>query len=378
MTTPLPSSASPLASELDEPGALGFRRFFLPAVFVLGLFIALFLRRPDKGKLIKEWVLQGRIFGTTYTVKLVDKASKDNLVTDLKAKIDKALSAVDWQMSTYKKKSELSRFNQSQSTGPFKVSKDLIKVLQESQRLNKLTGGAFDITVGPIVNAWGFGPNKKLKPPSTDVLKAAQARVGSQKLKVLVNNASIQKSQANIYVDLSAIAKGYAVDAVGQLLEGLGFSRYLVEIGGELRARGTNRRKQAWRVGIEKPDGGKQDVQFVVPLRDASMATSGNYRNYIMVSGKRVSHIVDPRTSQPVAHNLASVTVVHPNCMTADALATSLFVLGPEKGLALAEKMKWAVMFLVPKGKTWVKKESKAFQAATQSSKSTQKGPTSP
>lgn len=362
--TPLPSSAS-LASEIDEPGALGFRRFFLPAVFVLGLFIALFLRRPDKGKHWKEWVLQGKIFGTTYTVKLVGQASKDNIVADLKPKIDKTLSTIDWQMSTYKKKSELSRFNQSQNTTPFKVSKDLLKVLQEAHRIHTLTQGAFDITVGPLVNAWGFGPNKKLNPPSSDVLSKAKARVGATKLKLDVEKSSVQKSRADIYVDLSAIAKGYAVDAVGRLLESLQLKNYMVEIGGEVRARGKNRKKRAWAIAIEKPDGGKQDVEIVAPLRNASMATSGNYRNYIMVSGKKVSHIIDPRNASPVGHNLASVTVIHPECMTADALATAFFVLGPDAGLKLAEKHKLAVLFLVPKGKTWDKVASSAFKAVT-------------
>ncbi len=362
--TPLPSSA-PLASEIEEPGALGFRRFFLPAVFVFGLFIALFLRRPEKGKHWKEWVLQGKIFGTTYTVKLVDQASKDNIIADLKPKIDKALFAIDWQMSTYKKKSELSRFNQSKATTPFRVSPGLMKVLEEADRIHALTQGAFDITVGPLVNAWGFGPTKKLNPPSSEVLAKAKLRVGAAKLKLNGQTSSIQKLRADIYVDLSAIAKGYAVDAVGRLLESLQMKNYMVEIGGEVRARGKNRMKRAWAIAIEKPDGGKQDVEIVAPLRNASMATSGNYRNYIMLSGKKVSHIIDPRNAAPVSHNLASVTVIHPECMTADALATAFFVLGPREGLKLAEKHKLAVLFLVPQGKTWKKIASSAFKSVT-------------
>ncbi|MBK04441.1 MAG: hypothetical protein CL920_20455 [Deltaproteobacteria bacterium] len=357
---PSPSSSSPPLSE-TIPG--GTRRFILPGIFVLVLFGVLFYRMPRKQATTHSvWHVQGRIFGTTYNIKVIHKTK---LPKGLHMRLKAALQRVDEQMSTYNKKSELSRFNAFKQTTPFKVSAALVQVVSKAHEITKMTGGAFDVTIGPVINAWGFGPKKRIKPPAQDVLDKAKQRVGAAKLTYDNNTHTLRKTRADLYVDLSAIAKGYGVDVVGRELERAGFRDYMVEIGGEVRARGKNPRGIAWRIGIEKPGQGQQQIHTVVPLHNMSMATSGNYRNYITVQGKRISHIIDARTANPITHDLASVSVFHKDCTTADALATALFVLGAKEGLALAETHKLAVAFLVPKGKGFVMRASKTFQALT-------------
>lgn len=354
-----PSSPPP---PLSEPFPGGARRFLLPGLFVLGLFAVLIYRRPSADK-PQQWVYKGRIFGTTYAVKVIGSKkfskSKDKLASQITAK----LNEVNRQMSTYKKDSELSLFNRSKSIKPVKVSKALARVAQIAKGVHKKSGGAFDVTIGPVINAWGFGPKKRKNPPSKEELDVAKKSIGSDKLTVDLAKATLQKSIPGLYVDLSAIAKGFAVDAVGKVIEKAGFKRYLVEIGGELRARGQNLRGHSWRVGVEKPDGGRQQVQLVVPLKNASMATSGNYRNFVMVKGKRVSHIIDARTASPITHHVASVSVIHEDCTIADAWATTLFVLGHKAGLELAKKEKLAVLFLVAdsKGKGFTSHATDSF-----------------
>jgi thiamine biosynthesis lipoprotein len=362
MTSPLSPTPSPLAAE-QEPSPL--RRFLIPSAFVLLCFAALFYRQPTKQTQPPAyWTIQGAIFGTSYTVKL--RSPKKGALTKekLAKELHQALDAVDWQMSTYKKQSELSRFNAFQSTETFQASPALFKVIEAAQETSRMSGGAFDITIGPIVNAWGFGPKKLIKPPSTAELNAARARVGYQKLLLDAKKKTLRKMIPSLYVDLSAIAKGYGVDILAEGLERQGIFDYMAEIGGEVRTRGLNAQGQIWRVGIEKPKSGTtQDVHLIVALRDAAMATSGNYRNYIMHDGRRVSHLIDARSASPVAHNLASVSVIHNNCMMADALATALYVLGAEDGLKIAKQHRWAVLFLIPNGSTFQQIASPAFEA---------------
>lgn len=360
-------SPTPPSVPLSEAYPGGLRRFALPGLFVIALFIALVYRTPA-GPARQMVAFKGRIFGTTYAVKVVVGRKRHKKLDQkaLQQKVHKALQAVDGQMSTYNKASELSRFNKSKSTKPIKISKALAKVLQEAQRINKLSGGAFDVTIGPVINAWGFGPNKRIKPPGKEVLAKAKEKVGANKLTLDPQTPTLQKSTPDLYVDLSAIAKGYGVDVIGMTLEAEGFGDYMVEIGGEVRARGLNLLKVPWRIGVETPTSSPQRrIHQVVSLRNTSMATSGNYRNYIMVNGKRISHIIDARTSQPVSHQVASVTVLHPDCMSADALATTFFVLGPKEGIALAQKHQLAILYLVPKGNTFISIASKAFKEMT-------------
>ncbi len=357
------SEASPtgLPPKLAEgPGPL--RRFVLPGLFIIGLGVALFMRQPDTNATTAMWKLQGEIFGTTYVVKILPAGTKLNQNT-LQEEIDAELAAVDLIMSTYKDTSELSKFNQSQSTDPIKISKKLSQVLQEAVRVTKLTQGAFDITVGPVVNLWGFGPDKMLKEPAPEALAEARKRVGSKRYTLDVKNQTLQKHDPNVYIDLSAIAKGYAVDRVGEILEKHNVSSYMVEIGGEIRARGKNSKDVPWQLGVEKPhDAPTQEIALIVPLEELSMATSGNYRNfYLRADGSKVSHTIDARTGEPVAHPFSSVTVLHENCITADALATGFFVLGSTEAMKIAEAHQLAVLFVEPSGDSFKTQATSQF-----------------
>jgi thiamine biosynthesis lipoprotein len=362
-----PSSPPSAPHVLDGEATYGsLKRFVLPGLFVVALFAALLWRRPPASNVrkVQTWMFRGPIFGTSYTVKVILRKAPGLTKHGLHREIKRALHRVNDDMSTYKKDSTLSLFNKAKHTNPMKVSAAMLEVLQEAKRLSTLTGGAFDITIGPIVNLWGFGPTRKLKNPTPAQIQLAKQRVGIDKLVLDTKASTMRKTIPGLYVDLSAIAKGYGVDVVGRRLEAAGFRDYLVEIGGEVRARGTNQRGVSWMIGVEKPQTSQtQTIQLVVPLRDASMATSGNYRNYQMVDGKRVSHLIDARSGTPVANHFSSVTVVHKDCMTADALATALFVLGPKEGLRLAKKHKLSVLFLIPKGKGFIKQATPAFAA---------------
>lgn len=227
------------------------------------------------------------------------------------------------------------------------VSAEMLEVLQVADRVYQLTGGAFDPTVGPLVNLWGFGPDPSSSEiPPKETIRRQLARVGLDKLVVNTDGNSVRRT-ADIQLDLSAVAKGFAVDAVAELLESMGIANYLVEVGGELRLRGTKAELQPWRIAIESPSLERHAVQQAMTPGDAAVATSGDYRNYFEKDGKRYSHTIDPRTGYPVSHHLASVTVVADTTAFADALATGLMVMGHEAALALAEKNDLAVYLLV-------------------------------
>ncbi len=330
-----------------EPGA--FRRFVLPALFVGALFYVLFDRRPGPPDALTA---SGRTMGTSFTVKVVSAGTippeKQKAFRDAVAD---ALDAVDGSMSTWRPDSGLAKLNKA-GTEPVKASAQLRAVLLEAKRTSELSDGAFDVTVGPLVNAWGFGPAKKAGVPDESTLSALRARVGFAKLEIDPTAGTVRKQRADVYVDLSAIAKGYAVDRVALALEGLGFEHYMVELGGEVRVKGHNDRAKPWSIGVERPIGGQdRPVQQAISLSAGAVATSGDYRNFYEKDGKRLSHTVDPRTGRPVEHALASVTVVTETCMRADALATAITVLGPDAGLQLALRQKVAVLMLVRDGK---------------------------
>jgi thiamine biosynthesis lipoprotein len=332
---------SDVASD-DE--AVSLRRFVFPALFVLALFVALWVRRPD-GTETAQWSFDGSAFGTTYSVQVIPGENPGQRGA-IEGIIEAQVALVNAQMSTYQDDSELSKLNANPSTAPIRVSPELQEVLLEARRIHALSKGAFDVTIGPLVNAWGFGP-ELVTPPSDEALAQARARVGMDKVQLDEQAHTVTRQTKDLYIDLSAIAKGYGVDQIGEALEGLGYPHYLVEIGGEVRARGLNRQAKAWVVGVEHPDGGAQDVAERLPLADVSIATSGNYRNARLIDGKTVTHILDARSGEPVSHGLGSVSVLHPSCMTADALATALYVLGPDEGLSLAEREGIAALFLV-------------------------------
>ncbi|MFP6598696.1 MAG: FAD:protein FMN transferase [Candidatus Hydrogenedentota bacterium] len=286
-------------------------------------------------------VIQGETMGTTYTVKLL--ASLDR---GARAEIEIVLEKVNAGMSTYREDSELSRFNTS-GTNPFKLSTDVFQIMYDALQLSRETSGAFDITVGPIVNAYGFGPDIQIELPTEAELETLRPRVGYQHLSLDESVSTIQKDTPEVYCDLSAIAKGYGVDEVVRVLESKSVENYFVEIGGEVRCSGTNPDGVPWRIGIEKPLAKAREVHRIVSLSDRAMATSGTYRNYVEANGKQVSHTIDPRTGRPVSHSVLSLTVIHDSCEWADGYATALTVMGEKEGLAFAQNHNLAVLMLI-------------------------------
>nr|VFK61455.1 MAG: thiamine biosynthesis lipoprotein [Candidatus Kentron sp. TUN] len=332
----------PTSDFRSETGAhtRAFVRFIVFCVIAVGL-VGCGTKEPD----VLHYT--GATMGTYYSIKIKwpeRYAARKNSPQDTKQlgnDIARILSQVDHTMSTYQADSELSRFNASPNTDWFPVSQDLHAVVHEALYISRLTDGAFDITVGPLVDLWGFGPseNASQQPvPSEADLHSAMARIGYEKLAARSTPPALRKENPKLYLDLSAIAKGFSVDKVAEYLEEKRLTDYLVDVGGELRAKGKNAIGKPWRIAIEKPVAGGRDIHRVIAVDDYAVATSGDYRNFFEQDGKRYSHTIDPRTGKPVTHNLASVTVLDPQAMRADALATALSVLGPEAGYEFAER----------------------------------------
>jgi len=296
--------------------------------------------------------------GTTYHVKVVAPESLDKAA--LNARIKAVLDRIESRMSTYRNDSELSLFNQSPVGGTFAVSAETASVVALGLEVSQQSGGAFDMTVGPLVNLWGFGPDQSItKTPEPDVIAERLQKVGYQAISVRSNPSALQKL-APRYLDLSAIAKGYAVDQLAELLMPE-FSGFMVEVGGELRLHGRKPGAEAWRIAVESPDATTREIQRVIEVGDNAIATSGDYRNYFEQDGVRYSHTIDPATGRPINHRLASVTVVDPSCARADALATALMVLGDEKGLSLAEHLGVQAFFIVKSDNGFIERQTSGF-----------------
>ncbi len=304
--------------------------------------------------------LQGDVFGTSYSISYPPQEKLAGR-EEIQRKVDSRLKEIDNLMSTWNKNSQLSRFNRLAAGKSMRVEPDLIAILVLSRIMNKISEGAFDITVGPIVNLWGFGPQQQEREPvipSEEELRAAQAQIGMDNLQISGNKLT---KRVNLYLDLSAIAKGYAVDEISKLLQRQGVENYLVEIGGELFVRGRKANGDKWRVAIEEPSGRGGSIHKTIELENLGMATSGDYRNYYEEDGVRYSHTIDPRTLRPISHNLASATVVHQNIAVADALATALMVMGTQKALDFAERSNLAVYLISREEKGFVSHASQAF-----------------
>jgi thiamine biosynthesis lipoprotein len=290
--------------------------------------------------------LAGGTMGTTWSVQIAHPPG-DLDQAALQEGIASALADVNDRMSTYQADSELSRFNAAETTDWLPVSAELARLVGTALAVSADTDGAFDVTVGPLVNLWGFGPEVKADQiPAETEIDAARERTGWRKLQTRTEPPALRKSRTDLYVDLSAIAKGHGVDRLAEVLDAAGIADYLVEIGGELRGRGVNGQGEPWRIAIERPDPGRRAALRVVALQDQAMATSGDYRNFFELDGRRYSHSIDPATGRPVDHALASVTVLAERCADADAWATALLVLGPARGLALADEHGLAALFI--------------------------------
>ncbi len=307
-------------------------------------------------------VLSGQTMGTYYRVTI---ANSPNEISehDLKAVIETKLEDINDKMSTYREDSELSRFNQYSQTDWFPVSQDTITVIAEALKIHRLSGGAFDVTVGPLVNLWGFGPpGKRVEPPAADQIKRTLQKIGSQHLQLQVSPPALKKTNPALYVDLSAIAKGYAVDAVAVSLESLGINDFIVDIGGDMLAKGRKVDGSLWKIAIENPTAGQREIHRTIGVSGLAVATSGDYRNYFEIEGQRFSHEIDPRTGYPIKHTLASVTVLDPSCMVADAWATALIILGPEEGFKMVEQSNFEAYFIIKGPDKFLEKETPGFQ----------------
>lgn len=310
-------------------------------------------------------VLEGKTMGTFWRVSVVgiDNARADQL----RQKVQQQLDADDQLLSTWKNDSALMRFNHSSSLTPWPVNEAMADIVTESLRIGYKTQGAMDITVGPLVNLWGFGPDKQpVKTPTQAQIDAAKARTGLAFLSVINRSGRqyLQKSIPDLFVDLSTVGEGYAADHLARLMTEEGISRYLVSVGGALVSRGMNADGQPWRVAIQKPTDRENAVQAIVDINGHGISTSGSYRNYYELDGHRISHVIDPQTGRPITHKLVSVTVIAPTALEADGWDTGLMVLGPQKAQQVVREQGLAVYMIMKEGDgftTWMSPQFEAF-----------------
>ena len=307
--------------------------------------------------------IHGRTMGTFYGVKVVGDFPGGQQA--LQTQVDTLLKHYNDEISTYDQNSSLSKFNQQQTTAPFPVSQEMADIVISALRVGQRTQGVLDVTVGPLVNLWGFGPDKRpIKTPTDEQIAAARQRVGIQHLHVDVSadHAALRKDVPNIYVDLSTIGEGFGADKVAEFLESRGVHNYLVEIAGASRSRGVNAKGDPWKLAIQKPTDELDEVQAIIKPDGRAISTSGSYRNYYELDGKRYSHIIDPATGKPITHRLVSATVITPTSLEADGLDTALMVMGPEKAMAFAKQQRLAVYLVIKTDKGFKAEYSESFE----------------
>jgi FAD:protein FMN transferase len=307
-----------------------------PAVLFLSLVALVGIQSPVFG----QARLRGETMGTYYSI-LLD-GTDGNAAATIQPAVTECLADVNRQMSTWDPESEISKFNQQQTTDWIAVSPEFALVVQEAKRIHDLTTGAFDPTVSPLIDLWGFGDRRPQHIPTTEDIASAKRHVGMNLIEVQTQPPALRKTDPAVQLNLSAIAKGHGVDRLSQLLTDAGFPAHVVDIGGENRTGIAKSSGESWRLGVESPLGG---LNRILEVTETAVATSGDYRNYFEIDGVRYSHAINPVTGKPVANPPASISVVHPSCMTADAFATAFMVLGVERGLQLARQEKLSVMF---------------------------------
>ena len=332
---------------------------YTPVIRTLMLLLLLVLAGCAREPLLHK--LSGPTMGTTWNVTVSVPATQSLSRETLVEGIETQLEAVNASMSTYRGDSEISRFNRSPVGEWFSVTPAFQQVLSAAIAVGEQSNGAYDVTVGPLVNLWGFGPGgTATTPPEAAAIAATLQRVGQDKVRFDAQASRVIKS-ADIYLDFSSIAKGYAVDAVADWLGAQGINDYLVEVGGEMRVAGKSPRGDAWRVAIEQPDANQPGIAGAVRLDAAGIATSGDYRNFFEAEGVRYSHTIDPRTGYPVEHELVSVTVVHSSTMLADAWATALTVMGADEAWSVAQRLGLAVYLIERDGEAFSSRHTEAF-----------------
>jgi thiamine biosynthesis lipoprotein len=307
----------------------------------------------------QELVLSGPTMGTMYNVKVVGTPGTLDAAA-VRRELDAILESIDLEMSTYRSDSAIARFNESDSTDWIEVPPGLARVVAAAREVSERSRGAFDITIAPLIAAWGFGPSgEPVALPTTDEIEALRERMGYALLEARLDPAALRKGHPALTIDVNGIAPGYAVDLIAEKFAALGLRNFLIDIGGEVLARGRNARGEPWRIAVERPD--EDGVPFkVLSLQDSSVTTSGEYRHFFERDGVRYSHTIDPRSGHPIA-SFGSVCVVGPSTLAVDAWATALNVLGPVEGLELAEREGIAAMYIVIEDGKLIAKASSAF-----------------
>ncbi len=300
----------------------------------------------------------GRTMGTTWHITLNALNFKEDF---LQSEIEAALKEVESHFSTFDTESEISRFNQS-GTNAFEISPMFLKVFEAAQRIFEKTGGAFDPTVGPLVEAYGFGKAERKGAPSPEMIEEIKSHVGFNHISLDRKNQTLTKDHEAVTCTFAAIAKGFGVDQIFERIQALGIQGAMIEVGGEVRVLGKNHEQKPWKIGIRHPGQPGQTIA-AVPLSHGALATSGDYFNMYTDRGERLNHTFDPRTGENVRHNLTSVSVFSETTLEADALATALMVLGPEEGFNFAESNGIPAYFILRSGSDFKKKSTTAFHA---------------
>ncbi|MBC61386.1 MAG: hypothetical protein CMP11_02935 [Zetaproteobacteria bacterium] len=321
------------------------KKLFL-ILFSIGSFLWLLSNTQESGKKLSPLIIRGSTMGTYFIVTYFPNQGKKIKIENLNEMITKDLEKVNQQMSTYIDDSEISQFNRIEKNKDFRISPWFYEVTKFSLELSNKTSGSFDPTVGPLVNKWGFGPKKNQLPPTAQEIQKTLSQVGYEKIKL--TEKTIKKSHSKVYLDLSSVAKGFAVDIISEKLNSLGISNHLVEIGGEIRASG-DKNGSPWLIGIEDPNL-TENLQQLVFLKNSSIATSGPYRNYFETENGKITHTIDPKTGKALINNILSVSIIDKKCMKADALATALLVMGENKAIQYTKDNQIAAMLIIENG----------------------------
>ena len=304
----------------------------------------------------------GPTMGSTYSIKYVRRAGLP-AAADVRGEVEKILTDIDRQLSTYRSDSDIERFNELPANRCQKMPASILKLIRVGEQLSEQSEGSYDLTVEPLLNLWGFGPQgREEKVPAEQALAQARQRVGYQHLRIEGDQLC---KDAAVEVDFNSIAAGYAVDTIAARLEALGIHDYLAEATGELKAAGKKLDGSPWRIALEEPRDDQQVAERIVAVDGFGLSTSGDYRNYFEQGGRRYSHTFDARTGAPVSNTLASVTVIHPSALMADGLSTLLLILGPERGWDYAEKHDIGAFFVIRADTGFVTRTSHAFERVT-------------
>lgn len=324
----------------------------------VGVFVLLFglLSGCGDGDSIESF--GGPTMGSTWSIKYVRQAGAPHQ-EEVRGEVEKILAEVDRQMSTYRSDSDIERFNQLPANRCQKMPASILELVRVGEQLSVQSDGSFDLTVAPLLNLWGFGPQAREEKVPTAQAPPTRQRVGHGHLRIDGNQLC---KDAAVEVDFNSIAAGYAADTIAAKLEALGIHNFLVEVTGELKASGMKPDDSPWRIALEEPRDDQQVAERIVAIDGYGLSTSGDYRNYFEQDGQRFSHTFDARTGAPVSHTLASVTVIHPSALMADGLSTLLLILGPERGWDYAEKHDVGAFFVIRADTGFVTRTSHAFE----------------